>query len=46
MGSYLSAKGKSRFFIYEYGTSQNGFWIAKRPDKIGLFAGYIFFVPF
>ena len=45
LGSYLSSKGKSRFYIYDFETLKNGFWIAKKPDKIGLFAGYIFFVP-
>lgn len=39
-------KGKSRFYIYEFETLKNGVWAAKKPDKIGLFAGYIFFVPF
>ena len=46
LGSYLSSKGKSRFYIYEFETLKNGVWAAKKPDKIGLFAGYIFFVPF
>ena len=46
LGSYLSSKGKSRFFIYDFETSKNGLWAAKKPDKIGLSAGYIFFVPF
>ena len=46
LGSDLSSKGKSRFFIYEFETLKNGVWAAKKPDKIGLFAGYIFFVPF
>ena len=46
LGSYLSSKGKRRFFIYDFETSKNGLWAAKKPDKIGLFAGYIFFVPF
>ena len=45
LGSYLSSKGKSHFFIYDFETLKNGFGIAKKPDKIGLFAGYIFFVP-
>jgi hypothetical protein len=45
LGSYLSSKGKSRFFIYDFETSKNGSWVAKKPDKIGLSAGYIFFVP-
>ena len=46
LGSYLSSKGKSRFCIYEFETLKNGVWVAKKPDKLGLFAGYIFFVPF
>ena len=45
LGSYLSSKGKSRFYIYDFDAPKNGFWAAKKPDKIGLFAGYIFFVP-
>ena len=45
LGSYLSSKGKSRFFIYDFETLKNGSWAAKNPDKIGGSAGYIFFVP-
>jgi len=33
-------------FIYDFETSKNGLWATKKPDKIGLSAGYIFFVPF
>ena len=46
LGSYLSSKEKSRFYIYDFDAPKNGLWAAKKPDKIGLFAGYIFFVPF
>lgn len=45
MGLYLSSKGKSRFFIYDFETLKNGSWVARKPDFIGLSAGYIFFVP-
>ena len=45
LGSYLSSKGKSRFYIYDFEAPKNGLWAAKKPNKIGLFAGYIFFVP-
>ena len=37
LGSYLSSKGKSRFYIYDFDAPKNGFWAAKKPDKIGLF---------
>lgn len=30
LGSYLSSKGKSRFFIYEFETLKNGLWAAKK----------------
>ncbi len=42
---YLSSKGKSRFYIYDFDAPKNSFQAARKPDKIGLFAGYIFFVP-
>ena len=42
----MGAKKKQAvFYIYEFKTLKNGVWTAKKPDKIGLFAGYIFFVP-
>lgn len=40
----LSAKGKRRFYICVLVQRKIAFWVAKKPDRIGLFAGDIFFV--
>ena len=36
LGLYLSSKGKSRFYSCDFEAPKNGFWAAKKPDKIGL----------
>ena len=43
--SGISSKGKGRFYIYESEFRKTAFGQQKKPDRIGLFAGYIFFVP-
>lgn len=42
--SNLYAKQKWLRYIYEYASSNPGIWVAKNPDKIGVFAEHIFFM--
>ena len=42
--SNLSAKQKQPFYIYEYASWNPGVWVAKNPDKIGVYAEHIFFM--
>ena len=37
-------KWKTAVYIFKYASRNPGIWEAKNPDKIGLFAGNIYFV--